>query len=164
MTDNPDNLPEKIGQIAATTARDRLLDAFEQHGVTDDLIALVGADLLTATKVKSQWSAKDRHFVYSKQLADNTTRYNTLKLLMEFRDAMPSKKVDITDKRQTRDLANALFAKIEEAGQLGHDEKHLPVMEAQEMELMGDMWQEKQAREGAEGQEYVSLIPEGVDD
>jgi hypothetical protein len=91
--------------------------------MTEEVLALAGADLLTATKIKAQWDAKEKKFRYSRPLADNTARFNTLKLMLEFHDVMPSKRVDIEDKRQTRNLANALFARIEEAGMLGEDDK-----------------------------------------
>lgn len=160
MADDPTKLPaiRAAGELAAQTARDRLLDAFNQCGVTEELLAMVGADLLQATKQQVKWDKGSKAvfdsdgnvvkegsppgFKYSKHMSDNTTRYNSLKLLMEFHDAMPSKKIDIEDKRQTRDLANALFEKMEKMGQLGADEKQLPAGGADpvEMELMEDMY------------------------
>lgn len=148
----PPNHPpalREIGELAATSARDNLLEAFEAQGLTTEALSAIGHDLLYATKQKVQWEKGEEGgpggFRYSKHLADNTIRFNTLKLLLEFFDAMPSKRIDIEDKRQTRKLANALFAKIEQAGMLGaEDKKEAITIAPAEVELMGEMIRQRQ--------------------
>lgn len=147
----------EIGDLARETARDRLLTAFEEQGVTRELMAAVGAELLQAEKVKVHWDKGEPGqtddqgrmvdpgtppgFRYSKPLADNTTRYNTLKLLMDFHDVMPSKRVDIEDKRQTKNLANALISRITQMGVVGVEdvEREVDGPSRGEMALMGEM-------------------------
>jgi hypothetical protein len=96
-------------------------------------------------------------------MADNTTRYNTLKLMLDFFDAMPSKKIDINDKRQTRDLANQLFKRLEQAGQLGADDVGNAAIDVEHtevalMEEMNDRFEQKRKTR------YVSLMPDMADD
>jgi hypothetical protein len=117
----------EIGEKASQTTRAKVLQAFENAGVTHELMAGVARDLLTATKQKAQWvkgeDGEPGGWAYSKRMEDNTTRYNTLQLLLNFHDAMPSKKIDINDTRQTRSVVSQLFAKMEENGLLGAEEK-----------------------------------------
>jgi hypothetical protein len=137
--DGPMSVRE-IGEMARTRARNHLLAALDANGVHMELLARVSADLLQATKVKAQYDkgapptfdpdtgeivpGREEGFRYSKPLADNVTRFNTLRLLMEFHDVMPAKRgeVDVHDHRQTRALVNALFEKMDHAGVLGVEE------------------------------------------
>jgi hypothetical protein len=131
---------QKIGEQAAANARQSLLQAFRSHNLTENNLAIVAEDLLHATHQKVQWDAKTQTFAYSRRLTDNTTRYNTLKLLLEFFDAMPSKKVDVNDRRQTRELAGMLFEKLDKMGQIGMEDKTLPAQAAaDEGELLSAM-------------------------
>ena len=149
--------PREIGELAAQNARDALLDEFEQQGVTRELMASIGHELLEATKTVVQYDKGSRAqygpdgelreegrepgFLYSMPLKDNVTRFNTLKLLMEFHDVMPSKKIDVNDRRQTRELAQELMAAISKEGMLGVEDKgrqiHGPA--PGEVALMGEM-------------------------
>jgi hypothetical protein len=153
----------QIGEIAAQTARDNLLVAFRSQGISEQVLAVAADDLLFATKQKVQYDAKSKQFNYSKHMADNTTRYNTLKLMLDFFDAMPSKKIDINDKRQTRDLANQLFKRLEQAGQLGADDVGNAAIDVEHtevalMEEMNDRFEQKRKTR------YVSLMPDMADD
>jgi hypothetical protein len=123
---------KEIGEKAALDARAKTLQAFENQGVTAELLAACGAELLRATKTKAQYvkggvgedgEFTPGHWAYTKPMKDNTTRYNTLKLLMEFHDVMPSKKVDVMDHRQTRGIVAGLFEALNRKGMLGIDEK-----------------------------------------
>jgi hypothetical protein len=128
-----------IGKQAALTAREHLLQAFRSRGITEETLAELGNDLLVATNVKVQWNGQKQTFEYSRPLIDNTTRFNAFRLFVEMFDAMPSKKVDIDDKRSVQRLAGMLFEKIDKMGMLGADDKDLPVdSTVGEMELMGE--------------------------
>jgi len=137
-----------IGAQAAETARANLLQELRSKGIDEQALAIIGNDLLNATKQKVQFDIKSGEFKYSRHMADNVTRFNTFKLLLEFLDAMPSKKVDINDNRQTRQLAGMLFKRMEQAGMLGVDDKMVPVVSDQEGELLSDMVQMRQAKGG----------------
>lgn len=189
------NLPEKatpitspvpiteIGDMARDTARLRLLDELEDRGVGMEELARVTDDLLHATKVKVQWEGgkparydKDGNLIsdgveggfhISPPVADNVTRFNTVKLLYDFHDVMPSKRVDIEDKRQTRAIANRLIERMTQVGLMGVEDKgrkiHGPA--PGEMALMGEMVKRKKEQEKGEVERGpVSLCPDDMAD
>lgn len=132
-----------IGDQAAQDARQELLTAMHDAGITSQVMATVGLDLLHATKQKAILDPKTKQFRYSKPMPDNTTRLNTFKLVCELNDVMPSKKLDINDKRQTLELAGQLFARMEERGLLGVGDKTMPLIDESEAQLMADMAKNK---------------------
>jgi hypothetical protein len=71
-------------------------------------------------------------FRYSKPLADNTTQYNVLRLVMEFFDTMPSKKIDINDERQTRNFVNQVMMRLSQEGRHGAADDHPQLTEVEE--------------------------------
>lgn len=146
-----------IGEQAAGKARRALLTAFRDVGVTEQVMAVCANDLLFATKQKAQFDVKAGEFKYSKQMTDNTTRLNALKLILDIHNVMPPKQVDINDKRQTRELAGELFKRIEQQGLLGIDDKNVPIMDDAEAELMTEMVKRKDGT-------YDMEEDDGIDD
>lgn len=151
MSDHPIVKAQKVALIgvqAAEKARSNLLQALRSLGIDEIALACAGNELLYAVKQKVHFDKKTGEFHYSKPLADNVTRFNAFKLLLEFQDVMPSKKVDVNDQRSVRQLAGMLFEKMEKAGQLGADDKHVPVIGDAEADLMSDMVEMRQAESG----------------
>jgi len=130
----------EIGELAADTARDRVLAAFESTGLTAEKLAYDLLLLTEATHQKVQYNAKFDEWSYSEPMTDNTTRLKAVELAMKVMDVMPSQKLDINDKRQTRELAMTLMGKMEEMQMLGMDDRLLPPgSEVEEGDLMVEM-------------------------
>jgi len=139
----------EAGVLARDLARQQLMTALDHHDVGPDSMAQVASELLHATKVKVQWDPKAREFQISEPLADNVTRHNTLKLLMDFYDTMPSKRVDIEDNRQTKAIANRLIDAITQSGMMGIEDRQREIHSPApgEIALMGEMVKRKRERE-----------------
>jgi hypothetical protein len=124
------------------------LEAFDNRGINPESVSALTQQLMYATKVKAQFykgspavigedgevlvEAEPPGFRYSKPLADNTTQYNVLRLVMEFFDTMPSKKIDINDERQTRNFVNQVMMKLSQEGKHGTADDHPQLTEVEE--------------------------------
>lgn len=148
----------KIGAQAVQSAREKVLEAFEQVGITARLIGEKTLELMNASKVKLHFDSEMGCFIESKPHPDNTTRLGALKFATEVFDAMPSKQIDIHDKRQTREIVSNLFLALENARQVGMDDKGTPQLCSVEEELMADMIEVKAKGRG------ISLLPVGGDE
>jgi hypothetical protein len=113
----------ELGALAAKTARDNLLESLHDNGLTEVVLADVARDLIGATKQRVQWDKVSGEFKYSRPLVDNAIRLGTLRMLLEIHDVFPSKKIDVNDKRQTKELVSELLGRMEEKGLLGIEDK-----------------------------------------